>query len=128
LFLGSYQENQNIDRDVLVVSDGGEGSSVSQLLTYFESVWSQPENKTITGKTSSQTDALQERYAALCAVHGKEQLNLALAYALSINTYSFKSIESILSKKVYLLATPIKASNTAILNTHQNLRGKEYYQ
>ncbi len=52
LFLGSYQENQNIDRDVLVVSDGGEGSSVSQLLTYFESVWSQPENKTITGKTS----------------------------------------------------------------------------
>ena len=72
LFLGSYQENQNIDRDVLVVSDGGEGSSVSQLLTYFESVWSQPENKTITGKTSSQTDALQERYAALCAVHGKE--------------------------------------------------------
>ena len=56
----------------LGVSDGGEGSSVSQLLTYFESVWSQPENKTITGKTSSQTDALQERYAALCAVHGKE--------------------------------------------------------
>lgn len=41
-------------------------------MTYFESVWSQPENKTITGKTSSQTDALQERYAALCAVHGKE--------------------------------------------------------
>ena len=72
LFLGSYQENQNIDRDVLVVSDGGEGSSVSQLLTYFESAWSQPENQTITGKTSSQTDALQERYAALCAVHGKE--------------------------------------------------------
>ena len=72
LFLGSYQENQNIDRDVLVVSDGGEGSSVSQLLTYFESVWSQPENQTITGKMSSQTDALQERYAALCAVHGKE--------------------------------------------------------
>ena len=72
LFLGSYQENQNIDRDVLVVSDGGEGSSVSQLLTYFESVWSQPEKQTITGKASSQTDALQERYAALCAVHGKE--------------------------------------------------------
>ncbi len=64
----------------------------------------------------------------LAKLYGKEQLNLALAYALSINTYSFKSIESILSKKVYLLATPIKASNTAILNTHQNLRGKEYYQ
>ena len=72
LFLGSYQENQNIDRDVLVVSDGGEGSSVTQLLTYFDSVWSQPENQTIKGKTSSQTDALQERYAVLCAVYAKE--------------------------------------------------------
>lgn len=65
LFLGSYQEEQNIDRDVLVVSDGGEGTSVSQLLTYFESVWSQPENRTITGKASSQTDALRERDAFL---------------------------------------------------------------
>ncbi len=72
LFLGSYQEKQNIDRDVLVVSDGGEGSSVTQLLTYFDSVWSQPENQTIKGKASSQTDALQERYAALCAVYEKE--------------------------------------------------------
>ena len=33
LFLGSYQEEQNIDRDLLVVSDGGEGTSVSQLLS-----------------------------------------------------------------------------------------------
>ena len=65
LFLGSYQEEQNIDRDLLVVSDGGEGTSVSQLLSYFESVWSQPENRTITGKASSQTDALRERDAFL---------------------------------------------------------------
>ena len=72
LFLGSYQEKRNVDRDVLVVSNGSENSSVRQLAAYFESVWSQPENQTITGKTSSQTDALQERYAALCAVHGKE--------------------------------------------------------
>ena len=65
LFLGSYQESQNIDRDMLVVSDGGESSSVTQLLTYFESVWSQPENRTITGKTPDKTDALRERYASL---------------------------------------------------------------
>ena len=65
LFLGSYQENQNIDRDVLVVSDGGEGSSVSQLLTYFESVWSQPENRTIKGRASEKTGALHERYESL---------------------------------------------------------------
>ena len=69
LFLGSYQEEQNIDRDLLVVSDGGEGTSVSQLLSYFESVWSQPENRTITGKASSQTDALRERDAFLCSAY-----------------------------------------------------------
>lgn len=65
LFLGSYQENQNIDRDMLVVSDGEEGSSVTQLLTYFDSVWSQPEDQTIAGRTSDKTDALRERYASL---------------------------------------------------------------
>ena len=61
-------------------------------------------------------------------LYGKEELNLALGYALSINATSTKSIESILSKKLYLLGLPIIASNNAILNTHENLRGKEYYQ
>ena len=65
LFLGSYQEKRNIDRDVLVVSDGGEGSSVRQLSAYFETVWQQKENKTIKGRASSATDALRERYEAL---------------------------------------------------------------
>ena len=65
LFLGSYQEKRNIDRDVLVVSDGGEGSSVCQLSAYFASVWQQKENKTVKGRASSATDALRERYEAL---------------------------------------------------------------
>ena len=65
LFLGSYQEKRNIDRDVLVVSDGGEGSSVRQLSAYFASVWQQKENKTVKGRASSATDALRERYEAL---------------------------------------------------------------
>ena len=65
LFLGSYQKKQNIDRDVLVVSDGGEGSSVRQLSAYFASVWQQKENKTVKGRASSATDALRERYEAL---------------------------------------------------------------
>ncbi len=64
----------------------------------------------------------------LAKLYGKEDLNLALGYALSINAYSTKSIESILSKKLYLLAIPTVASNNDILNTHENLRGKEYYQ
>ena len=64
----------------------------------------------------------------LAKLYGKENLNLALAYALSINATSTKSIESILSKKLYLLGLPTIATNNTILNTHENLRGKEYYQ
>lgn len=65
LFLGSYQEKRNIDRDVLVVSNGSENSSVRQLAAYFESVWSQPENRTIKGRASEKTGALHERYESL---------------------------------------------------------------
>ena len=65
LFLGSYQEKRNVDRDVLVVSDGGERSSVRQLSAYFASVWQQKENKTVKGRASSATDALRERYETL---------------------------------------------------------------
>ena len=62
LFLGSYQEKRNI---VLVVSNGSESSSVRQLAAYFESVWSQPENRTIKGRASEKTGALHERYESL---------------------------------------------------------------
>lgn len=65
LFLGSYQEKRNIDRDALVVSNGSENSSVRQLAAYFESVWSQPENRTIKGRASEKTGALHERYESL---------------------------------------------------------------
>ena len=65
LFLGSYQEKRNIDRDVLVVSNGSENSSVRQLAAYFESVWSQPENRTIKGHASEKAGALHERYESL---------------------------------------------------------------
>ena len=71
LFLGSYQEEQNIDRDVLVVSDGGENSSAAQLAAYFENVWSQPENRQIKGRASVQDGVLRERYAALCTAYGE---------------------------------------------------------
>ena len=86
LFLGSYQEKRNIDRDVLVVSDGGEGSSVRQLSAYFASVWQQKENKTVKGRASSATDALRERYEALketypeaFAAAGWEEMTVAVA-------------------------------------------------
>jgi hypothetical protein len=59
-------------------------------------------------------------------VYGKVELDMALIYALSINAKSVKSIESILSKKLY-----IQASNNAtstVINNHENIRGKDYYK
>jgi hypothetical protein len=49
---------------------------------------------------------------------------MALEYALDINAYTTKSIESILSKKLYMHKVPNVAINNSILNTHENLRGK----
>ena len=53
---------------------------------------------------------------------------MALEYALDINAYTTKSIESILSKKLYMHKVPNVAINNSILNKHENLRGKDYYQ
>jgi len=59
-------------------------------------------------------------------IYGKVELNLALGYALSINAKSVKSIESILSKKLYIQV----ANNTTnpVLNNHNNIRGANYYK
>ena len=59
-------------------------------------------------------------------VYGKIELDMALSYALSINARSVKSIESILSKKLY-----IQVSNnvtSTVINKHENIRGKDYYK
>jgi hypothetical protein len=71
-------------------------------------------------------------YSSIIAVlnkskmYGKMELNMALGYASSINATSVKSIESILSKKLYLQA--LNNSVNSIHNDHENLRGSEYYQ
>ena len=59
-------------------------------------------------------------------MYGKLELDLALGYALSINARSVKSIESILSKKLYKQS----ANNTTnpVLNNHENIRGSNYYK
>jgi hypothetical protein len=59
-------------------------------------------------------------------MYGNVELDLALAYASSINATTVKSIESILSKKLYLQAT--NNSVNTVHNDHENLRGPEYYQ
>jgi hypothetical protein len=59
-------------------------------------------------------------------IYGKLELDLALGYATSINAKSVKSIESILSKKLYKQSAN-NITNPA-LNDHKNIRGKEYYK
>ncbi len=59
-------------------------------------------------------------------MYGDLELDLALSYALAINARSVKSIESILSKKLYKQS----ANNTTnpVLNDHKNIRGRDYYK
>jgi hypothetical protein len=63
---------------------------------------------------------------SLAKIYGKLELNLALQYAISINATSTKSIESILSKKLYM--QPANNVTNQVLNNHKNIRGKDYYQ
>lgn len=77
-------------------------------------------------------DYLVNAYTSIIAIlskakiYGTLELDLALGYALAINARSVKSIESILSKKLYKQS----ANNTTnpVLNNHKNIRGKEYYK
>ena len=59
-------------------------------------------------------------------MYGNMELDLALAYASSINATTVKSIESILSKKLYMQA--VNNSINSVHNDHENLRGSDYYQ
>ena len=59
-------------------------------------------------------------------IYGNIELDLALGYASSINATTVKSIESILSKKLYLQA--VNKPINSIHNDHENLRGPDYYQ
>ena len=59
-------------------------------------------------------------------IYGNMELDMALGYASSINATTVKSIESILSKKLYLQA--VNNPTNSVHNDHENLRGPEYYQ
>ena len=59
-------------------------------------------------------------------IYGNVELNLALGFALSVNATSVKSIESILSKKLYL--QPANNTTNPVLNNHENIRGKNYFK
>jgi cell division GTPase FtsZ len=59
-------------------------------------------------------------------IYGKIELNLALSYAIKIDAKSVKSIESILSKKLYLVVA--NTTTSTLFNNHENIRGSDYYK
>jgi len=59
-------------------------------------------------------------------IYGNTELELALGYANTINATTVKSIESILSKKLYKQAVNNPNYTKPII--HDNIRGKDYYQ
>jgi len=58
-------------------------------------------------------------------VYGNVELDLALGYAITINATTVKSIESILSKKLYMQPANNTTTNN-VVNNHENLRGNIY--
>jgi len=64
---------------------------------------------------------------SLGKLHGKVELNLALSYAIKIDAKSVKSIESILSKKLYVVPANNSGKNK-VFNNHGNIRGSDYYK
>ncbi|MGI5976140.1 MAG: phospholipase D-like domain-containing protein [Candidatus Limivicinus sp.] len=73
LFLGNYQEKQNIDRDMLVYSPEEQpGNSMQELKAYAAKVWALPCCKALkTGHGNSETEAqsLREHYEAMKEIY-----------------------------------------------------------
>lgn len=60
--------------------------------------------------------------------YGNEALELTCEKALSINTKSVSSIESILKRKIYLANEEIQPVNNDLFNNHENIREDNTYQ
>ena len=58
--------------------------------------------------------------------YGNEALEKASTKAIELNTHSVKSIESILKLKSY--EEDIEPVNNSIFNSHENIRGSDYYK
>jgi transposase len=64
-------------------------------------------------------------------IYSKERLEAACAYAISIQGFFYKSVQSILKNRLDQKHTllPIREESTSLFPLeHPNIRGKEYYQ
>ena len=69
---------------------------------------------------------------SLAKLYGNAELELALMYAVKMNTITTKSIKSILDKKLYLQKSvnnnPTSSTQQSLFNTHANIRGANEYK
>ncbi len=70
LFLGDYQENKNIDRDLVVYCPGAEtGHSMTALKDYFGEIWSLPVSKVFTKEATEADEVRQEMHERYQLLH-----------------------------------------------------------
>lgn len=104
LFLGSYVDVYNLDRDILVYTErAGGGASLSQLQAYFMETWSQSGNRTLQVRASHRAARnqqwLREREASL-----RERCKTAC------RPFDWES-ETAAANQVYLLSNPAGPQN-----------------
>ena len=76
-------------------------------------MWYNYSLENLIAKVSGTTPALLSEYSDICN-------------AIKIDAKSVKSIESILSKKLYLVVA--NTTTSTLFNNHENIRGSDYYK
>lgn len=105
LFLGDYSSSKNIDRELFVYNTKEDkNSSLSQLRTYFESVWALPDSKDYlcqkeTDNVIKAKNVLEDRYNYLRKTYEK-------AYC----EWDFEEL-TMPTNKITLLSNPIETEN-----------------
>lgn len=103
LFLGDYQENKNIDRDLLVYSPGPEpGDSLTALKDYFEGIWDLPVSRSFAKKPPEGEEVRQD-------MHGRYQL-LHTRYPEAFSPVDWVR-ETVPTGGIRLLTNPVEAEN-----------------
>ena len=105
LFLGSYSEKKNIDRELFVYdTDPGEESSLHQLEDYYNRVLVLPENAAYTCKR--ETKAVKEAYADL--LNREAHLKETYKEAWEEPDWQEKTMET---NRITLLSNPVEPDN-----------------
>lgn len=98
-FLGNYDSRKNVDNDLLVCSDGGEGSSLAQLRGYFERIWALPDCRDFSpGKETKRVS--------------EARLELQSLASEPTAVYDWEAI-TLPTRKISLLSNPVEAENKA---------------